>query len=120
LKVILDHSTPRPLIRYLANHHCRTAARMGWNLLENGDLLNASEAAGFEVMITCDRNLRYQQNLTARKLAIVEITTNYRPLIEPNSQRIAAEVNRAEPGGYAVVEIALPPKVRRPNPNVPK
>jgi hypothetical protein len=93
---------------------------MGWNLLENGDLLNASEAAGFEVMITCDRNLRYQQNLTARKLAIVEITTNDWPLIEPNSQRAVAEVNRAKPGGYAIVEIALPPKVRRPNPNVPK
>jgi hypothetical protein len=44
---------------------------MGWNLLENGDLLNASEAAGFEVMVTCDRNLRYQQNLSARKRILV-------------------------------------------------
>ena len=87
---------------------------MGWSPLENGDLLQASEDAGFDVMVTCDRNLRYQQNLSGRKLAIVEVTTNHWPSIEPNCQLIAAEVDRAKPGGYAVAEIFPPSKGRRP------
>jgi hypothetical protein len=92
---------------------------MGWSLLENGDLLRVSEDAGFEVMVTCDRNLRYQQNLSGRKLAIVKVTTNHWPSIEPNCHRVAAEVDRAKPGGYAVVDIFVQPKARRPPSDVP-
>lgn len=61
-------------------------------------------------MVTCDRNLRYQQNLADRRIGIVEITTNYRPVIEPQWARIAGEVDRAKRGTYAVVEITMPPK----------
>jgi hypothetical protein len=70
--VLFDNGTPRTLARYLIDQHTVTEARArGWEQRGNGELLNAAEAAGFEVLITTDRNLRYQQNLTNRKIAIV-------------------------------------------------
>lgn len=70
--VLFDNSTPRTLARYLLEHHTITEARArGWGRLENGDLLDAAEAAGFEVFVTADKNLSYQQDLTKRKIAIV-------------------------------------------------
>ena len=68
--VVFDKGTPRTLARYLIDHHAVTEARArGWAELENGELL--AEAAGFEVLVTTDKNLSYQQNLAARKIAIV-------------------------------------------------
>ena len=70
--VLFDNGTPRTLARYLIDHHTVTEARArGWEELENGDLLKAAEDAGFEVLVTTDKNIRYQQNLTNRKIAIV-------------------------------------------------
>ena len=70
--VLFDNGTPRTLARYLIDHHAVTEARArGWEQLENGELLTVAEAAGFEVLVTTDKNLRYQQNLAGRKLAIV-------------------------------------------------
>jgi hypothetical protein len=67
--VLFDNSTPRTLARYLLDRHTITEARArGWGQLENGDLLNEAEAAGFEVFVTADKNLGYQQNLTSRKI----------------------------------------------------
>ena len=80
---------------------------MRWEKLHNGELLKTSEENVFDIMVTCDRNLRYQQNLKGRKLAIVEITTNNWPLIEPRVRQVDAAV----PGSYTVVEISLPPKL---------
>ena len=68
--VVFDKGTPRTLARYLIDHHAVTEARArGWAELENGELL--AEAAGFEVLVTTDKNLSYQQNLAARRIAIV-------------------------------------------------
>jgi hypothetical protein len=70
--VLFDNGTPRTLARYLIDHHTVTEARAGgWEGLENGELLNEAEAAGFEVLVTTDKNLSYQPNLTARKIAVV-------------------------------------------------
>ncbi len=70
--VLFDNGTPRTLARYLIDHHTVTEARArGWKELENGALLTIAEASGFEVLITTDKNLRYQQNLMGRKVAIV-------------------------------------------------
>jgi hypothetical protein len=67
--VLFDNGTPRTLARYLIDHHTVTEARArGWGELENGELLTVAEAAGFEVLVTTDRNLRYQQNLAGRKI----------------------------------------------------
>jgi len=69
--VPFDNGTPRTLARYLIDHHAVTEARArGWDILENGALLDAAEAAGFDVLVTTDKNLSYQQNLSARKLGL--------------------------------------------------
>ena len=67
----LDQGTPRGIARWLVDHTVKEAKSQGWNRLTNGELLNASEQAGFDVLLTTDKNLRYQQNLEARKIAIV-------------------------------------------------
>ncbi len=70
--ILLDNGTPRTLARFLIDNHTVTEARSrGWAELENGDLLSEAEAAGFEVVVTTDRNIGYQQNLSGRKIAIV-------------------------------------------------
>jgi predicted nuclease of predicted toxin-antitoxin system len=70
--VLFDNGTPRTLARYLIDHHAVTEARArGWDELENGELLTVAEAAGFEVLVTTDKNISYQQSLTGRKIAVV-------------------------------------------------
>ncbi|MBV9769207.1 MAG: hypothetical protein JOZ32_06530 [Bryobacterales bacterium] len=71
---MFDNGTPRTLARYLINHHAVTEARArGWEELENGELLTVAETAGFEVLVTADRNLGYQQNFAGPKIAIVAL-----------------------------------------------
>jgi hypothetical protein len=80
-----------------------TVSGLGWKGKENGDLLAAAEAAGFEALVLADKNLRYQQNLTARLVGIVELWTNHRPTLERNFPLILAAVDRVTPGTYIVV-----------------
>ena len=87
---------------FLTGH---TAAHEGWDKLQNGDLLNAAEAAGFEVFLTTDKNIRYQQNLTGRKITIVLIGKQQWPDLKPHVQLVVAAVNVATPGSYVEVEI---------------
>jgi hypothetical protein len=79
LKVLFDQNAPRPLTRFLVNHQVIRAAELDWSELKNGDLLRAAEEAGFEVLVTADRNLAYQQNLKDRKLAIVVLPSGNGP-----------------------------------------
>ena len=77
----------------------------GWEELENGELLTVAEAAGFEVLVTTDRNLRYQQNLTGRKIAVVVLGKGRWSIIKPHVAEIVSAVNAATPGRYAEIEI---------------
>jgi len=87
--VLFDNGTPRTLARYLINLHAVTEARArGWQELENGDLLNEAEAAGFEVLLTTDKNLSYQQNLAGRKIAVVVLGQGRWTLIKPYVARL--------------------------------
>ena len=104
--VLFDNGTPRTLARYLIDHHAVTEARArGWEELENGELLNSAEAAGFEVLVTTDKNLIYQQNLVGRKIAIVALGKGRWSLIKPHVAQIVATVNAATPGSYVEIEI---------------
>jgi hypothetical protein len=104
--VLFDNGTPRTLARYLIDRHAVTEARArGWEELGNGELLNEAEAAGFEVLVTTDKNLRYQQNLTGRKIAIVVLGQGRWTLIQPHVAQVVAAVNAATPGSFAEVEI---------------
>jgi len=104
--VLFDNGTPRTLARYLIGQHMVTEARArGWQELENGELLNEAEASGFEVLVTTDKNLKYQQNLTGRKIAIVVLGQGRWTLIEPHVAQVVAAVNEATPGSFAEVDI---------------
>jgi predicted nuclease of predicted toxin-antitoxin system len=104
--VLFDNGTPRTLARYLIDRHTVTEARArGWEELENGELLNQAEAAGFEVLVTTDKNLSYQQNLTGRKIAIVVLGQGRWTLIQPHVAQVVAAVNAAASGSFAEVEI---------------
>lgn len=104
--VLFDNGTPRSLARYLIPRHTVTEARAhGWDELGNGELLTEAETAGFEVLITTDKNLRYQQNLTGRRIAIVVLGLGRWSLLRFHSQKIVAAVNAATPGSYTEVEI---------------
>jgi hypothetical protein len=82
-----------------------TAAQRGWDTLKNGDLLKAAEDAGFEVLVNPDENIRCQQNLTARKIAVVVLGNAQWPVLRVYVDRVVAAVNAAGPGTYFVVEI---------------
>ena len=71
MRILFDQPTPVPLRAFLKGHAVTTAAHQQWGRLKNGELLSAAEAAGFEVLVTTDKNMRYQQSLTGRKIAII-------------------------------------------------
>ncbi len=81
MRVLFDQNMPWRLRRFLIGHDVSTASEMGWSEIENGELLSVAEAAGFELFITGDQSISYQQNLTSRKIAIIELTKNNWPSI---------------------------------------
>jgi hypothetical protein len=103
--ILFDHGTPRGIARSLAGHDVREAKAQGWDRLTNGELLAAAEEAGFDVLLTTDKNIRYQQNLTGRKIAIVILGKGRWRLIRLAVPQIVAAVNAARPGTYTEVEI---------------
>lgn len=104
--VLFDQGTPIGIREYLRDHTVRTAAEQGWSALLNGDLLHAAEEAGFDVLLTTDNNLPFQQNLKGRKLAVVVLSRNRWKLIRPMLPQIAFAVKAAEPGKFVIIEIA--------------
>ncbi len=87
---------------------------MQWHpQLENSELLTAAEAAGFDVLVTSDQNIRFQENLTGRKLAVVVLGSNIWPIVRDHGATITAKVDAATPGGYDFIEMPLPSKPQR-------
>ncbi len=99
MRILFDQGTPVPLRRYLAGHAVSTAFELGWSALSNGDLLAAAEGK-FALLITTDQNLRYQQNLTGRTLAILVLPTTSWPEIQKRVHLIISSVSASKPGGY--------------------
>jgi hypothetical protein len=109
--VLFDHGTPKGLALVLSEHTVQTAQSKGWDTLNNGALLNAAEEAGFELLLTTDRRIRYQQNLKSRRIALLVLTGSTRwSVVRQHADRIAAAVRSAAPGSYAEVEIPYEPK----------
>jgi hypothetical protein len=114
LRIVFDKNVPVGVRRFLSKHEVHTFVEMQWYpQLENGQLLNAAEVAGFDVMVTSDQNIRYQQNLTGRKLALVVLGSNIWPVVRDHGAAIAAKVDTATPGSYDFIEMPLVPKCRR-------
>jgi UDP-N-acetylglucosamine enolpyruvyl transferase len=107
VRVFFDQGTPAPLRQYLIGHEVETAHERGWSQLENGALIVATEQAGFDVFVTTDQKLRYQQNLGGRKIAIVAILTTSWPRIQADLQPVLAAINSAQPGAYVEVKVAV-------------
>ncbi len=103
--ILFDQATPVPIRPYLKGHTVRTAAQEGWDRLKNGDLLTAVEDAGFDLLLTTDKNIRHQQNLAGRKIAIVVLGQQQWPRLLPHMQRVVEAVNAAKPGSFAEVDI---------------
>ena len=112
--VLFDHGTPKGLARALPGHTIHTAQAKGWDTLSNGALLNAAEEAAFDLLLTTDRRIRYQQNLAVRRIALVVLTGSTRcSRVRQHVDRIAAAVAGATPGSYSEVEIPFDPKPGR-------
>ena len=114
MNVLFDHGTPAPLRTFLKDHTVKDAKSQGWDTFGNGDLLVAAETAGFDVLLTTDKNIRYQQNLASRRIAIVVLSSAQWPLLRLHVESVAAAINAAKPGTYTEVDIPFNiPSVRR-------
>lgn len=108
MKIPFDQGTPVPLRRELHSHHVLTAFEMGWAELSNGDLLSAAEAS-FDLLITTDQNLRYQQNLSGRRLAILVLSTTSWPVIQQHRQEVSDAVAAIRPSEFRELVFAKNP-----------
>lgn len=104
MRILLDESVPVQVREALRNHSVSTAVEMGWRGVSNGELLDRAEAEGFGLVIVADKNLRHQQNLKKRRVAILELWTNHRPTLERHFARIRERVQSASSGQYLFVE----------------
>ena len=100
-----DHGTPSGIAAALAPHEVTEARDLGWDTISKGDLLRAAEAAGFNLLLTTDKRIRYQQNLTGRKIAILVLGNSTWRIVRLHLDRIAAAVNLVTSGSYAEVDI---------------
>src|SRR5216684_1631783 len=103
--ILFDHGTPAPLRLFLTDHSVKKAKDLGWDTLSNGELLRAAEEAAFEVFLTTDKNIPYQQNLAERVIAIVVLGNSRCPVVQRYVDRVVAAVSAAKPGTYSEVEI---------------
>jgi hypothetical protein len=106
MRVLFDNGTPRGLAALLKGHIVEEARLHGWEELANGDLIEAAEGAGFEVLVTTDKNIRYQQNLKDRKIALVVLGNSQWPMVKLVSAAIVSAVDAAKFGSY--VEVTVP------------
>lgn len=102
MRILLDECVPWPMHKLLIGHECTTAQKKGWGGIKNGDLLKLAEAE-FDLFVTSDQNIRYQQNLAGRAIAILELSTN-------DLQRIQA----AEQLLKSAVEVIVPSEFKHP------
>jgi len=106
MKLLFDQGTPVPLRNHLPRHTVETAHERGWSDLQNGDLLARAEAEGFDALVTTDQNLRYQQNLSGRRLGVVVLMTTSWPRIRGHVNLVVHAVDNLRPGAYE--EISFP------------
>ena len=103
--ILFDNGTPAPLRHALTGHVDVEGFERGWERTSNGELIAAAETAGFDVLLTTDKNLRYQQNLTGRTIPFVVLGSQQWPVLRRYVERVVAAVNGATPGRFTEVEI---------------
>ena len=105
MRILFDHGTPSGIAASLLPHQITEARDRGWDRISNGELLKLADEAGFDLLLTTDKRIRYQQNLTGRKIAILVLGNSTWRIVRMHLDRIAMAVNEATPGSYAEVEI---------------
>jgi hypothetical protein len=105
MKILFDNGTPNTMARSLIGHEVTFARQIGWAELENGELIQRAEDAGYELLLSTDKNIRYQQNLSGRKISLIVLGNSQWPIVRLHLDRIIAAVNVCTPGNYAEVEI---------------
>ena len=103
---MFDNGVPKPVARGLQNHEVSFAREINWHELENGELILRAESSGFDLLLSTDKNIRYQQNLKYRRIALVILGNTRWPLIQLHLDAIAEAVERSTPGSYT--EVAIP------------
>jgi hypothetical protein len=104
MKILLDECVPWPMQKLFVGHDCTTAQRHGWGGIKNGDLLRLAEKE-FDLFITSDQNIRYQQNLADRRIAILELTSNDLRRILAASTTVQAAVETIAPGEFRRLDV---------------
>ena len=104
MRILLDECVPWPLQRVLSDHQCRTAQQMDWKRIRNGELLSLAEPH-FDLFLTCDQNLRYQQNLMGRRIAILELSTNKLRRLQAATELIRENLASMQPAEFRRLEI---------------
>jgi hypothetical protein len=102
---VLDNGTPKPIAKSLIGHEVAFARQAGWHQLANGELIQQAEDSGYQVLVSTDKNIRYQQNLSSRKIALVILGNSRWPVVRLHLDKIVAAVNACTPGSYTEVEI---------------
>lgn len=105
MRILFDQGVPRGLTVSLVGHEVTEARELKWERISNGALLTLAEDAGFDLLLTTDKNLRYQQNLADRKISIVVLGQSPWWLVRQRLDAVVSAVNEATPGSYAEVEI---------------
>jgi hypothetical protein len=118
MRILFDHGTPSGIARSLSSHDVTETIECGWDRVSNGELLRLAEDAGFDVLLTTDKGIRYQQNLTGRMLAIVVLGNSTGRIVRLYLDRIALVVAGATPGSYSEVDNTI--QVRPPYRDKPR
>jgi hypothetical protein len=110
LRVLFDKNVPYGTRHFLSDHQVETVDDRSWQSISNGELLQIAEATGFDVVVTADQNIVYQQTLKGRKIALVVLGSNIWPIVRSHENAIRVSVNAALPGSYSLIEMPHPPK----------
>src|SRR5438270_56796 len=114
MRVLLDESAPAQLRAFLAHHETFTAIYAGFGGFKNGALLKAAEDAAFDVLVTADKTIQFEQNLAGRKLALICLSANSWKIIQPKVDRIVGAVDAATPGSLTMVDCGAFARTRKP------
>ena len=105
MKVLFDQGTPAPLRDHLPPHAVDTLAEKGWSDKDNGELLDLAERERYEILVTTDQNLRYQQNLAGMQIGIVVLLSTAWPAIRLCTREINQAISTVQPG--EIVEVPI-------------
>ena len=109
MKILLDHSVPQPLRHSLPDHEVQTALYLGWETLRNGDLIRNAVQEGYDLLITCDQSIRFQQNLLRQSITVLTITTNDWETIRTNIPLVRRAIETAQQGEDNLLRLRPPP-----------